>query len=82
MDRMQDPAFFRRAAPAAALVTQMSVTTLVGLLGGAHIDQRLGTEPWLLFVGATLGFTLGTFIMIRGLNRMQSVNDRNSPNPP
>ncbi len=79
---MLDPAFFRRAAPAAALVTQMSVATLVGMFGGAALDRRLDTEPWLLFVGVGLGFTLGTARMIRGLTRMQSENDPDPPHPP
>lgn len=82
MDRMMDPAFFRRAASAAALVTQMSVATLIGLLGGAEADRRLGSEPWLLLCGVTLGFTLGTYRMIRGLTRMQSENDADPQNPP
>lgn len=35
------------------------VTTLVGVLGGYWLDQRLGTLPILVVVGMLVGFGLG-----------------------
>ena len=82
MHRMLDPDFFRRAAPAAGLVTQMAIASIVGLFGGARLDEWLGTTPWLMMLGVMAGFGIGTFMLIRGLNRMQSDNDPDSSNPP
>ena len=32
-----------------------------GSLGGHWLDSRLGTDPWLLLVGALLGITVGFY---------------------
>ncbi|MBS1848482.1 MAG: AtpZ/AtpI family protein [Actinobacteria bacterium] len=40
-----------------------AVTTLIGL----WLDARLGTAPWLLIVGAIVGFAGATWMLIRAL---------------
>ncbi len=73
---------FSRGAAVSGLVTQMMVATLVGAWGGSELDQRLGTEPWLLFVGVTLGFVLGIVSLGRGLERLQTIDEGDEPPNP
>ena len=34
-------------------------------LGGAYLDSRAHTEPWLTLLGAFLGFAVGMFHILR-----------------
>jgi F0F1-type ATP synthase assembly protein I len=43
------------AAPLLGLGTTLAVTVLAGLGLGYWADQRFGTKPWLLLLGACLG---------------------------
>lgn len=45
----------REAAPLLGLGTTLAVTVLAGLGAGYWADRRLGTQPWLLLLGACLG---------------------------
>ncbi len=46
----------REAAPLLGLGLTLAITVLVGLGVGYWLDDRLGTRPWLLLLGACLGF--------------------------
>lgn len=52
-----------RASAYLALFSEIAIvlliTTLVGVLGGYWLDQRLGTLPILVVVGMLVGFGLG-----------------------
>jgi F0F1-type ATP synthase assembly protein I len=45
----------RDAAPLLGLGMTLAVTVLAGLGAGYWLDERLGTRPWLLLLGASLG---------------------------
>jgi ATP synthase protein I len=45
----------REAAPYLGIGTTLAVTVLLGLGIGYWLDQRLGTEPWLVVTGGMLG---------------------------
>jgi len=45
----------REAGPYIGLGTTLAVTVLAGVGAGYWLDSRLGTSPWLLLVGGTLG---------------------------
>ncbi|OGQ23176.1 MAG: hypothetical protein A3I05_02765 [Deltaproteobacteria bacterium RIFCSPLOWO2_02_FULL_44_10] len=47
---------------------QLAASVIVGLLGGAWIDKKIGSSPWLAVLGLTLGFVGGLWNMIRILN--------------
>jgi len=51
----------------AGIGIQFTVVLLAFLFGGRWLDQRLGTEPWLLLAGVFLGFALSTIWMMRRL---------------
>lgn len=38
---------------------EIAVPVLLGLGGGYWLDQRFGTKPWLLLVGALMGMVAG-----------------------
>lgn len=42
-----------------AVGTEMAVAVLIGYFGGHWMDGRLGTSPWLSYVGLVLGFAAG-----------------------
>ena len=45
------------------------VTTLLGVLGGYWIDQRLGTLPIFVLVGLLLGMAAGALAVYRFITR-------------
>jgi F0F1-type ATP synthase assembly protein I len=46
---------FREAGPYLGLGATLAFTVLAGLGGGYWLDGQLGTAPWLLLGGGTLG---------------------------
>ena len=57
--RMKDPGFLRAAASAAARVTELTVSVVLGTWVGSWLDETLGTTPWLLLLGVCLGTAVG-----------------------
>jgi len=45
--------------------TYLVVSVLVCFLAGKWADEKLGTQPWLLLLGAFLGITIGLYLLIR-----------------
>jgi F0F1-type ATP synthase assembly protein I len=67
-------------ARAAALVSQMTVATVVCGLLGHFADTRFGTEPWLAVAGFVTGFSVGMTSMLIGL--LGTTHDDDPPDPP
>jgi F0F1-type ATP synthase assembly protein I len=78
---MQDPSFFRQAATAASLVTQLTILVILGTWVGAKLDVWLHTGPWLLLLGCCSGVAAGLAVMILGFNRMQTDDEHDSNHP-
>lgn len=57
----------REAAPLLGLGLTLAVTVLAGLGAGYWLDGRLGTRPWLLLLGACLGFAAAMYHFIRSV---------------
>ena len=51
----------------AGIGIQFTVVLLAFLFGGKWLDDRLGTEPWLLMGGVFVGFGLSLLWMLRRL---------------
>jgi F0F1-type ATP synthase assembly protein I len=49
----------RQAAPFLGAASLMTGAVLLGVLGGRWLDDRLGTQPWLLLTGALIGVGVG-----------------------
>lgn len=48
-----------------AVGIELAVSTVIGLLGGRWLDQKLDTEPYLALVGLLLGVIAGFRSLIR-----------------
>jgi len=48
---------------------QFTVTMLAFLFGGMWADRSWGTGPWLTVVGAFVGMTAATYVLIRQVGR-------------
>ena len=55
---------------------ELATFIIVFLLAGRYLDSRLGTEPWLLILGAALGFAAGFYSMFKTLSGISSSGDR------
>ena len=68
---------------ASAMVTEMAVTVILGVLAGGWLDSHFSTSPIFLFLLSLGAFILGMVRMIRALNGPASngpdLNDRDSP---
>ena len=51
--------------------TQLVVSILLWLFVGQWIDNRLGTGPWLMLLGAVVGISSGLYLLIKELGRGQ-----------
>jgi ATP synthase protein I len=64
-----------------AVGMELAVSTVVGLLGGRWLDQKLSTEPFLTIVGLLLGVAAGFVSLFRALkaNQQAAKSPRNPP---
>jgi len=49
--------------------TELAITTLAGFYGGKLLDDKLGTEPWILIAGVLIGVAIGIFGIIQTMQR-------------
>ena len=65
-----------------AVGMELAVSTVVGLLGGRWLDQKLSTEPFLTIVGLVLGVAAGFLSLFRALKaNQQAEQSRRNPSP-
>ncbi len=57
----------REAAPLLGLGLTLAVTVLAGLGAGYWLDGRLGTRPWFLLLGASLGVVAAMVHFVRSV---------------
>lgn len=55
MSSYTDQKMWRLAGQYSALGIEMAVAVSVGTLGGSWLDEKLGTEPYLLVLGLVVG---------------------------
>lgn len=77
---MIDPAMWKRAAPALALVSQMTSSVLGGAIVGVWVDRRFGIEPWATLVLVGGGFALSVRHLLLFLKQQQPPDA--PPDPP
>ena len=78
---MIDPDTLRWGSTAAALVTQIAVTTAVCGWGGRQADGWFQTGPKLQLAGFVVGFSLGMTAFLLYISR-QSRDDHQPTDPP
>ena len=60
---------------------ELALSIALGLLGGRWLDSKLGTEPWLQWIGFALGLAAGAmsiYTVTRSM-REQLEEDQDSP---
>ena len=62
----------------ASVGIEFSISTLVGLLGGRWLDEKLGTAPWLMLVGLVLGVVAGMRSLLRAARMTSGANTQPS----
>lgn len=55
----------RAFALASTISFQIAVPVVLGVFGGRYLDDRLGTQPWLMITGLFLGLAAGVVGVIR-----------------
>jgi ATP synthase protein I len=68
----------KATARLASVGIELSISTVIGLLGGRWLDGKLGTEPWLMIVGLVLGVTAGFRSLIRTAQKANRENEANA----
>ena len=68
-----------RAARLASVGIELSVSTVVGLLGGRWLDRKFGTDPYLSLVGLLIGVFAGFRSLIRTARKAQADASAQSP---
>ncbi len=48
---------------------ELAIMVTLGFFGGKALDQKLGTNPWLMVTGILLGVVAGTWGIIKTLDR-------------
>lgn len=56
-----------RAEPYLRAVWNLTGGVGLGTAAGYYADEKFGTKPWLLVVGAAVGMTLGTYGFVMAL---------------
>jgi len=62
---------FHRAEPYLRAVWNLTGGVGFGTAAGYFADDRFGTKPWLLVVGAMVGMTLGTYGFVKALQQAE-----------
>ena len=68
----------RQAAVLSAIPGFLVVPPVVGVLLGRWLDQRFHTAPWLLLVFLLLGFGSGVRLVMRTLQQVRAMQERDS----
>lgn len=61
----------RDLGPYMAIGWVLMVSVLGGTLGGAYLDRRLGSTPWLTLLGIFLGMGTGFVSLFRTLHEQE-----------
>ncbi len=66
---MLDPGFLKKVSRLTAMISEMSVTVILGVLAGSWLDSRLQTTPVLLLLLSVGALVLGMVRLTKALNR-------------
>lgn len=59
-----------KIGPYLGIGIEFALYLIVFLFIGHYLDGRYGTEPWLMILGAVLGFVGGFYSLFRTLSRL------------
>ncbi len=60
---------------------ELGLSIALGYLGGRWLDGKLGTEPWLQWIGLALGLAAGARSLYRVVRRAQRMMEEEDESP-
>lgn len=63
-----------RALSASSVGIEIAIAVTLGVLGGRWLDQRLGTEPWLFYLGTSFGCAAAVQGLLRANRRLAKLD--------
>jgi ATP synthase protein I len=60
---------------------ELGLSITLGYLGGRWLDGKLGTEPWLQWIGLGLGLAAGARSLYRVVRRAQRMMEEEDKSP-
>jgi ATP synthase protein I len=67
----------RKASPYMNLGVMFLGCMLIGVFGGRWLDEKWGTEPWMLLTGSLVGMASGFYHFFRTVLRHDGKRDEN-----
>ena len=61
---------------------EIALSIAVGYLGGRWLDEKLGTEPWLEWIGLGFGLAAGALSLYRVVRRAQRMLEKEDEKSP
>ena len=61
----------RRVGTLSTVGLELALSIAVGYLGGRWLDEKLGTEPWLEWIGLGFGVAAAAVSLYRAVRRAQ-----------
>lgn len=60
---------------------ELGLSIVLGYVGGRWLDGKLGTEPWLTWIGLGLGLAAGARSLYRVVRRAQRMMEKEDESP-
>lgn len=60
---------------------ELALSIVLGYFGGRWLDGKLGTEPWLRWIGLALGLAAGARSLYRVVRRAQRMMEEEDESP-
>lgn len=67
---------FRTYALFSGVALEFGASVAAGVYGGQWLDEKFGTEPWLVVLGVMLGSATGFYLLYKALVKNKAENDR------
>lgn len=71
---------WRIAGTTGAVGIEIAVAIVIGYFGGSYLDRKLGTTPWISYLGLVAGVGAAIKALVRVV-RSYRRNNPDSPNP-
>jgi ATP synthase protein I len=65
-----------------AVGIELALSTVIGMLGGRWLDNKLSTAPWLTILGLLLGVVAGFRSLIRAARKSTQATQESQANQP
>jgi ATP synthase protein I len=67
---------WRTVGTTGAVGLEIAVAIVIGYLGGTYLDRKLGTQPWLMYIGILAGIGAAIKALIRVARDYKRDSDR------